>query len=39
LSSFCSFERGLSNEADAQIMIDRVLREADGNIEDKLFES
>jgi hypothetical protein len=38
-SSFCSFERGLSNEADAQIMIDRVLREADGNSEDKLIKS
>jgi hypothetical protein len=38
-SSFCAFERGLSNDADAQIMIDRMLREADGNIEDKLIKS
>jgi hypothetical protein len=29
----------LSNEADAQIVIDRVLRVADGNIEDKLIKS
>jgi len=29
----------MSNEADAQIIVDCVLREADWNIEDKLIKS
>jgi len=29
----------MSNKADAQIIIDRVLREADWSIEDKLLKS